>query len=208
MMVEQWSSIQSKRGGSADLWLKLKDLKVAIKDWCARVVSCRIDKLPATYLGLPMGARGNSVTIWDPVVKKFEQRLSGWKANKLSLSGRVTLIKSVLANLPNYYMSLFQMPASIKEKLDRIQRRFLCGSSQDTRKIHWVDWNAVCNDKAFGGLGMVDLSLKNRALLNKWFWRFAKDKESLWRKPIVGKYGGDEGSLLPDTRGYRRFSNQ
>ena len=36
------------------------------------------------------------------------------------------------------------------------------------RKVHWVDWESVCNPKENAGLGIVDLNIKNRALLNKW----------------------------------------
>lgn len=36
---------------------------------------------------------------------------------------------------------------------------------------------------------MVNLEIKNRALLAKWCWRFAVEKEVLWRKVILAKCG-------------------
>lgn len=36
---------------------------------------------------------------------------------------------------------------------------------------------------------MVDLRVKNKSLMAKWIWRFAMDKEVLWRKIIAAKYG-------------------
>ncbi|XVE88982.1 hypothetical protein DITRI_Ditri19aG0113500 [Diplodiscus trichospermus] len=63
--------------------------------------------------------------MWDPILKKFERKLSCWKVNRYSPSGRIMLIKSVLSGLPNYFMYLFHIPFIVKEKVDKIQRKFL-----------------------------------------------------------------------------------
>ncbi|OMO79278.1 hypothetical protein CCACVL1_13790 [Corchorus capsularis] len=78
-------------------------------------------------------------------------------------------------------MSLFPLPATVKAELDKIQRRFLCGGSNDLKKIHWINWNQVCKPKEIGGLDIVDLDLNNRGLLKKWVWRFGNERNSLWR---------------------------
>ena len=137
---------------------------------------------------------------------KLERRLAGWKSNLLSMGGWVTLIKSVLACLPVYFMSLFQIPITIKDKLDKIQRKFLWGGTCSSRKIHWVDWNSVCNLKINGGLGIGDVGTKNRALLNKWVWRYGEEPRAMWKAIIDSKYGGDQYDLIPSLRHQRRFS--
>ncbi|XVF37794.1 hypothetical protein REPUB_Repub20aG0041400 [Reevesia pubescens] len=45
------------------------------------------------YLGLPLGFKSSSTTMWDPVIKKYEMRLSKWKASLLSMSSRLILVK-------------------------------------------------------------------------------------------------------------------
>ena len=42
-----------------------------------------------------------------------------------------------------------------------------------------------------GGFGPGNLELKNWSLLVKWWWRYGEEKESLWRRKIVSKYGED-----------------
>ena len=42
-------------------------------------------------------------------------------------------------------------------------------------------------------MGVKGLYNLNRALLRKWFWRFANETKSLWRKVISSKYGEDSG---------------
>ncbi|RVX02862.1 hypothetical protein CK203_023169 [Vitis vinifera] len=44
-------------------------------------------------------------------------------------------------------------------------------------------------DKSKGGLGLRKLVLLNKALLGKWIWRFAYDKDNLWKQVITVKYG-------------------
>ena len=95
-----------------------------LKEW-TDMISCKIGVFPSTYLGLPLRAKENSIKMWEPIVEKLGRRLVGWKSNLLSMGDRVTMIKSVLACLPIYFMSLFQISHSIKDKLDKIQRRFL-----------------------------------------------------------------------------------
>ena len=91
----------------------------------ARVLSCNIDTLLTTYLALPLSAKFKEKVIWDPIIEKFEKRLSGWKFAYLSKGRRLTLIKSVLSSIPTYCLSLFPLPTSVANKLEAIQRNFL-----------------------------------------------------------------------------------
>ena len=103
-------------------------------------------------------------------------------------------------------MSLFQISNSVKLVLDRILRRFLWGRSSNKRKLHWVDWKSVCNLKENRGLGIVDLRLRNRVLLNKWIWRYGEESEAMWKSIIVSKYEGEFDGLTLCIRNQRRFS--
>ncbi|RVW89271.1 putative ribonuclease H protein [Vitis vinifera] len=111
----------------------------------------------------------------------------------LSKGGRLTLIKSTLSNLPIYFMSLFVIPRKVRIRLEKIQREFLWGDVEGRRRIHLVRWTAICKDKKYGGLGLRHLKEFNHALLGKWLWRFSLERESFWRKVIVGKFGEGKG---------------
>lgn len=97
-----------------------------IKDW-ADLVGCKIGTLPFSYLGLPVGKNPRLKTFWTPVVEREERRLVGWGKKFLSLGGRGTLIKSVLLNLPTYFLLLFAIPIGVANKIEKLFRRFLWG---------------------------------------------------------------------------------
>ena len=50
----------------------------------------------------------------------MKKRLAGWKKIYLSKGGRLTLIKSTISSLPTYFLSLFPLPVSIANKLEKI----------------------------------------------------------------------------------------
>ncbi|GJU60510.1 hypothetical protein Tco_1238276 [Tanacetum coccineum] len=64
----------------------------------ATLTRCLAGSLPFTYLGLPIGKNMKLTDSWCVMVDKFKSKLSNWKANLLSISGRLTLIKSVLGS--------------------------------------------------------------------------------------------------------------
>ena len=74
-------------------------------------------------------------------------------------------------------------------KLERIQRECLWGDLEERRKIHLVSWSVICKDKKHGGLGLRHLEGFNQAFLGKWLWSFPLERESFWRKVIIGKFG-------------------
>ena len=154
---------------------------------------CKAGNLPTTYLGLPLGALHKSVGMWDPIEERFRRRLAIWKRQYISKGGRVTLIQSTLSNLPIYFMSLFRIPSLVCKKLEKIQRTFLWGGGNLEKKPHLVKWATIYTDKKVDGLGVKGLYKLNKALLGKWNWQFANDRNSLWRETIRRKFGEMHG---------------
>ncbi|KAJ0871997.1 putative RNA-directed DNA polymerase [Helianthus annuus] len=150
----------------------------------AVMMGCKAGLLPFVYLGINVGANMNRVRNWDPMVEVFRNRLSKWKAQVLSIGGRVTLIKSVLQSLPNYYFSLYKAPRKVIMTLEGLIKKFLRGGSDEVLKMHWVAWEKVATPRTKGGLGLNKLEDCNNALMLKWLWRYRVEYDSLWKKVI------------------------
>ena len=74
-------------------------------------LGCRVGSLPVKYLGLPLGARHKALSMWDGVEERMRRRLALWKRQYLSKGGRITLIKSTLANIPIYQCPSLECPS-------------------------------------------------------------------------------------------------
>jgi hypothetical protein len=100
----------------------------------------------------------------------MNRRLAGWKWPLLSKGGRVTLIKSTLANIPTYYMSLFKIPVKVANRIEKLQRDFLWDGVGKKFKYHLVKWSKVCSPLSEGGLGIRKLVDFNRAFFFFFDW--------------------------------------
>ncbi|RVW37305.1 LINE-1 reverse transcriptase-like [Vitis vinifera] len=126
-------------------------------------LGCRVGSLPSQYLGLPLGAPHKASSVWDGVEEKVRRRLARWKRQYISKGGRITLIRSVLASMPIYHMSLFRMPKSVAKRLDKVQEISYGEGGSEEKKAHLIKWEAICEDKSKGGLGLRKLVFLNKA---------------------------------------------
>ncbi|CAN1201040.1 Putative ribonuclease H protein At1g65750 [Linum perenne] len=100
------------------------------------------------YLGVPVLHGRTSAQTYHGIVKRIDQKLTGWKAKSLSLAGRVTLAQAVLAAIPAYVMQSTILPATTCELIDKKIRDFVWGSTEDERKTHLIAWERVCTPKS------------------------------------------------------------
>jgi hypothetical protein len=126
----------------------------------------------------------------------FLSQINYLKCLYLSKGGRVTLIKSTLSSIPTYLLSLFPMPASVANRLEKLQRDFLWGGIGNEKRFHLIRWDKVFLPLQNGGLAIKNLRLFNQALLGKWIWRFGTEQDFLWRKVIEAKYGCARGDWI------------
>ncbi|RVW95972.1 putative ribonuclease H protein [Vitis vinifera] len=88
------------------------------------------------------------------------------------------------------------MPRVVRLRLEKIQRDFLWGGGALEKRPHLVKWDVVRSLKKKGGLGIRKFSILNRALLCKWSWCFAVERESFWELIISRKYGEEGGGWI------------
>ena len=82
-----------------------------------------------------------------------------------------------------------RIPKAVAKRIEKIQRDFLWGGGSVEGKVHLINWQVVCSPKEEGGLGIRKIDLLNKTLLGKWVWRYAYEKDNLWKTVIGVKYG-------------------
>ena len=86
--------------------------------------------------------------------EKNEKKLVVWKGKSLSIAGRTTLINSSLSNSSIYHMSMYLLPKTTTDKLDKQRRTFFWQGGGQKRKYHLVRWENINKSKKHGGLGI------------------------------------------------------
>ena len=132
----------------------------------ARLFCCKVDSFPFTYLGVPLHHSKLRRVDIQPVVDKVIKRIAGWKGKLLSYGGKLTLLKSCLASIPTYLMSIIKFPKWAIESINSQMAHFLWNNlDEGHHKYHLANWQVVSQKQEFGGLGILDLQQMNMCLL-------------------------------------------
>lgn len=85
-------------------------------------------------------------------------------------------------------MQLQSLPAHICLEIDKINRNFLWGSSNEQRKPHYLRWEIVNLPKEKGGLNIRTAKDNNLAMLSKLGWRLLNNDKAAWCLALRHKY--------------------
>lgn len=108
---------------------------------------CQVDVILFKFLNLSVNVNQRILAMWMPMVDSLKRKFSAWIGRFLAYGGRITLINSVLINLPIYFLSLFKAFKQVVKEFITIQRRSLWKDSAKKKGNYWVRWNDVCKKK-------------------------------------------------------------
>lgn len=103
-------------------------------------------------------------------------------------AGRVTLAKSVLEAIPTYSMLTCKLPRDSLKEIQKVQRAFIWGDTDESKKAHTVKWDQITKPIDKGGLGVKDLVEMNTACIHKLGWQVKCRTKSLRTRVLQDKY--------------------
>ncbi|KAL9816500.1 putative RNA-directed DNA polymerase [Arabidopsis thaliana] len=136
--------------------------------------------LPVRYLGLPLLTKRMTASDYAPLIEKVRSKISSWTARALSYAGRLTLIKSVLVSITNFWISAYRLPNSCLKEIEKICAAFLWSGPDLNPNRAKIAWTEICKPINEGGLGIKSLVEANKVSCLKLVWRILSKSESLW----------------------------
>ena len=111
----------------------------------------------------------------DEIHSKTDNLLKQWSKRKLTLPGRVTIIKSLaLAKYIHLFLALPNPPGELVKKLERLFYKFLWHFGPDRIKR-----SIIIKDLTAGGLRMINVNIFIKALKISWLRRIVKHSDSI-----------------------------
>ena len=80
------------------------------------------------------------------------------------------------------------MPNRVLNGVDRINRNFLWGSTEEAKRMQMVNWKIVTKPKSKGGLGIHEAKGRNLAMAAKLCWRMENAVDDKWAEVLKKKY--------------------
>ena len=128
-------------------------------------------------LGIHTDQNGNEV--FDNLMNKVETIINKWQNRRLSLTGKILLINTLMASLFVYPMQVHTNPDDSRiNKFERTVHAFLWGKTTAKAKIPYDVLKAMKN---LGGLKLVDIRNKCDSLKVGWIFRREVFVEEIWK---------------------------
>ena len=122
-------------------------------------------------------------------IEKIRGILDNWSARRLTLLGKITIIKTLAVSQIVYILSSLPTPPDILKTINSILYDFLWDGKGDKIKR-----TTMINNYAKGGLKMLDIQSFNESLKMKWIQGYLneenKGKWKLFFDHYLGKWGG------------------
>lgn len=99
---------------------------------------------PDKYLGMSMYVGRNKKEAFKFISDKVQRKLKAWCNKELSKAGKLTFVKSSAQTTPNFWMSLFLLPDSLYEEIERKMNTFFWGGGVNSRGVKWFAWKRPC----------------------------------------------------------------
>ncbi|MCH89075.1 RNA-directed DNA polymerase (Reverse transcriptase) [Trifolium medium] len=106
------------------------------------------------------------------------------------------MIKSVLQAIPTYVMSIYLLPDSLINDIERMINTFWWGGGNNNKGIRWLAWDKMACPKEDGGLGFRDFQMFNMAMVAKQGWNLINKPNSLVARIFKARWCIGDGSNI------------
>jgi hypothetical protein len=113
----------------------------------AELFNCQLGGFPIRYFGVPVSPSKLHIIDWAPLLEKNKKTGHMERGGAMSIAGRTTLINSSLTSTFIYHMSMYLLPKTIVNELDKQRRKFFWQGGGHKKKYQLVRWEVICKSK-------------------------------------------------------------
>ena len=143
---------------------------------------------PIRYLGIYIGYNEKEChkMNWINKVEAMQKLIDCWRKRKLTIYGKITVIKSLVIPKIVYSASMLPIPPGIIKEIEKMLYNYIWGPRDKIKRL------SIINKKELFGLGMLDIQSHFQSLKAAWFKRLYGEKAPLNIIPnyLINKLGG------------------
>ena len=114
---------------------------------------------------------------YEEKLQKIKNCLNTWELRRLTLLGKITVLKSLVVSLLVYIFSPLKTNQTAIEEINKLFYQFLWNGKRDKIKR-----NILINDYPNGGLRMLDIAYFNKALKITWIKKYLdNENQGKWK---------------------------
>ncbi len=135
-----------------------------LKNYNGIFAGIRFTQDPIKCIGIFVGHnkdKCNSMN-WDDKISKFEKQLNHWKMRKLTLFGKILILKSLGISTLIYNMSILETNCEVVKRINKITYDFIW------RKKDRIKRKTIIGSIEKGGINMIDIESKIDSLKASW----------------------------------------
>ena len=125
---------------------------------------------------------------FEEKINNLEKTLNGWKPRKLTLLGRINIVKTLGLSKHIYNVSVLPIPKHFVKEINKISFNFIWEGTPAK-----VKRTTIIREKKCGGLKMLDFEIMDKALKVAWIKRSKTHSSASWKIILelgVKQYGG------------------
>ena len=134
-------------------------------------------KVKALGVWLSVDPETTATLNYDEKLEKVRNTLSCWKYRRLTLIGKITVLKSLVVSQLVYVLSPLRLNVKAIKEVNKLFFSFLWNGKGDKIKR-----NVIINDYSCGGLRMIDIFSFSKSLKATWIQKYLdKENQSKWK---------------------------
>jgi len=113
---------------------------------------------------------------WDDKIEKLKRILDNWRKRKLTIFGKVTILKSLALSQIMYAASVLYTPENVINHINKLTQDFLWDNKRcKIKDIH------LQRDYVYGGIKLMNIKAQIMSLKLRWIGRILDKSEASWK---------------------------